>query len=343
MKTQISGQHIDTIGVQPPTILNTKFSPGLLSRAFFILLLIATTVATGAAQSIYVSNIVQFGSGSLAYINEYGPDGTLVNDDMLVFGGGREVTGLAWSAGSLFVPILNTGFSDTVNKYNANTAATDLLFHFNAGSVTNPQGAAVFGNLLFIATNGVTGVYNATTGAQITLLGGVLFPQYVAVSPGPGGTVNVFVTQVDIYGSVPPPNSGAIHKYTVSSTGALISGPTTLVPNLNFPEGIAVSSDGKTVYVVIPQTFSNFNVGEIDAYDTTTGIGAPLIKNMSGVPWDIAVSASNLFVTLSTANAVGEYNFNTGVYNPSFISGSGSNADLNYPRGIALGVGGPCM
>src|ERR1022692_953978 len=91
-----------------------------------------------------------------------------------------------------------------------------------------------------------------------------------------------------------------------------LTGPTQLVYPIDAPRGIAVSSDGKTVYVVINTDISGN--GQINSYDATTGLGGPLIKKMGGRPWGLAASASNLFVTLTDANAVGKYNFNTGVY-----------------------------
>ena len=89
MKTQISKQHTDSIEVQPPTTLNTYFKPGLLSQAFFVLLLITAIVVPGAAQGIYVaSNPEPYGK---AYIGEYKLNGTPVNPSLVKLPGNSYV------------------------------------------------------------------------------------------------------------------------------------------------------------------------------------------------------------------------------------------------------------
>jgi len=177
--------------------------------------------------------------------------------------------------------------------------------------------------------NNSIGVYNATTGAAInSQLASINDPQYVAARPGSQGYVDVYVTS--LFGQS---GNGSIQKLQVLPTGALVSGPATLVGNLNYPEGIAISPNGQTVYVVIPSE-SNGS-GEVDAYDHLTGIGGALIQNISGVPWDIACSGSDLLITLNYIDAVGDYNLINQMYNASFITGS--NTGLNFPTGITVG------
>jgi uncharacterized repeat protein (TIGR03803 family) len=304
-----------------------KVSLGRLSRAFCTLLLIAGVVAPGAAQSIYVDN----GTGSSSYIAEYSPNGATINANLLSFGSGNtSLHGLAYWAGNLYVP-LDNGFASnsTVDMYNANTLLQSPTFNF-PGNI-QPAGIAVTENLLFVIGNGSgVSLYNATTGAAINaLLATINYPQYVAARPDGQGNVVVYVTSCDVNGA---PNSGSIQKLTVSSAGALVSGPTTLVANLNYPEGIALSANGQTAYVVIPSTDSNPAVGEVDAYDTTTGNGEALIANMAGLPTDIARSGPDLLVTLNTAFAVGDYNLTNQTYNPTFIT-----AGISHPTGITVG------
>jgi hypothetical protein len=327
MKTQISKQHATTLGVQRPTILNPKINSGLLWQAFVMLLLIAAIVVPGAAQGIYVSNNKAQAVVSSAYFGEYKLDGTPVNIDL----GGKGhsvVQGITVFGSSLIVPFydfyLSYGANGSVWEFNAETGQ---LFSYGVFPILNsPRAAVVSGGYLFVLYNyGNVGEYDPKSGATInpTLVNDFGNGEYIAASPGPGGTVNLFMS-----------TTNSIEKITVSGNTA--TPPTTLVSGLNYPAGIAVSEDGNYVYVVIPQSPGHHNVGEIDEYDATTGspVQVPLVSNISGGPWDIAVSGSNLLVTLKDGNAVGEYDASTGAtVNASLITG------LDNPLGIAVTPG----
>ncbi len=299
-----------------------KVSLRLLSRAFCGLLLIVGIVAPGAAQSIFVTNTAGI---EPAQVSKFSPTGTAINYSFLTFYN-DSVPAVAYYGGYIYVAVNNT-----IGKYNASTAAQDSTFAFaGTGSVI---GVAVSGNLLF-ATDGVSwvGVYNATTGAAIkTQLAAINFPEFAAAALDGQGNVDVYVTSWGVGGS----KSGSVQKLSVSSTGVLQSGPTALVGTLNYPQGIALSENGQTVYWVIPSTYSNNALGEVDSYDITTGVlTAPMtnLSNMPGEPWDIACNGPDLLITVQYLDAVDEYTIATQQYNPNFIGGQ-----LNFPRGIAVG------
>jgi Concanavalin A-like lectin/glucanases superfamily len=331
MKIQISKQHTDSIDVQLPTTLNPTFSLGLLSRAFVMLLLIAAIVVPGAAQGIYVaSNPEPYGK---AYIGEYKLNGTPVNTSLFKLPGSSYVAdGFAVFGSNLLVPIgQNYLLNGMVSEFNAITGMNNSSFP--SLTLPLPRAAVVSGGHLFVLYLGTIGEYDATSGYPInaTVTTVPNLARSVAASPGPGGTVNLFVT--DEGGS---PNIGSIQKITVNPSTGTVTSSSTLVSGLNSPQGIAVSEDGHYVYVVIPYSNSYSSTGEIDEYDATTGspVHVPLRANISGIPWDLAVSGSNLLVTLGGSNAIGEYNVSTGTWNPSLVTG------LYLPTGIAVPPGG---
>ena len=123
----------------------------------------------------------------------------------------------------------------------------------------------------------------------------------------------------DIY--VVNSSTGTIGEYTTS--GAVVN--TSLIPGLNWPDGIAVS--GSNLFV------ANTDSNTVCEY-TTSGavVNTSLI---SGVNWPtgIAVSGSNLFVSTGNYGRIGEYTTSGAVVNASLITG------LNSPYAIA--VSGP--
>ena len=328
MKTQISKQHATTLGVQRPTILNPKINLGLLWQAFFMLLLIAAMVVPGAAQGIYVANNVNTLATSTTYFGEYKLDGTPVNTDLAGIGH-SYVQGFTVFGSSLVVPFMDLyrwnsyGYNGTVYEFNASTGQLFLWDSFP--TLTNPRAAVVSEGHLFVLYSlygygSTIGEYNPTTGATINAtLAHVNNGQQIAASPGPGGTVNLFVTS----------EQGSIQEITV--TGGTATAPTTLVSGLYYPEGIAVSEDGRYVYVVNVWTASDHNHGQIYQYDTLTGRLTLLVANIPG-PFDIAVSGSNLLVTQNFT--IGEYDATTGAtVNANLVTG------LQSPSGIAVTPG----
>ena len=122
----------------------------------------------------------------------------------------------------------------------------------------------------------VIGEYDATTGVAINPFLSTLsnMARSIAASRGPGGSINLFVTG---YGS------SSIQEITVS--GSVATPPTTFISGLHQPQGIAVSDDGQLLYVVVPSD------GKIYEYNAVWGsFVRTLVSNISGTPWDIAVS-----------------------------------------------------
>ena len=329
MKPQIYQLHANRLAVQPSTIFNPKTNLGLLWRALIMLLLIAAMVAPGAAQGIYVSNNPHSGTRQ-AYIGAYRLNGTTVNSSLVTMPSNSFVEGLALSGLNLFVPStdLNTN-AGTVRGYDA-TNGNPTGFSL---SMQHPHAVAVLEGKLFVAnlSNGIS-LYDATTGTPLNLSLIHSNVGYIAAAPGPLGTVNLFVTYPGW-----TPHSGSVQELTVKNNAVVLGSQRTLVSNLDYPQGIAVSEDGNHVYFVIPNTNPLTTDGEIDDYDVLAQTWRRLVPNISGTPWGLALSgsnwggSSNLFVTLRDGNAVGEYTTYGTTVNAALI-----NNGLDYPLGIAV-------
>ena len=262
-------------------------------------------------------------------IGEYTINGAAVNPSLVTMPSSSTVWGLAVLGSSLVVPVWDYyQYSQRVDEFDASTGAQ---LPFTVGYLSEPYFAVVSGNHVFVLySGGRIAEYDATSGATINgWLANVIFGKYIAASPGPGGTVNLFVTSNKDYSGWGS-NTGSIQKITVvPSTGAVTSS-STLVGGLNYPEGIAVSGDGRYVYVVVVASFTDGTFGHIYKYDATTGwpVRVPLVANISGTPFDIALSQEEeLLVTLNTGNAIGAYDAVTGLtVNARLITG------LNRPR-----------
>lgn len=343
MKTQITKQHTHAVAVHPQTTRNcqkmkTNSPPnarsgvGLLARVLLIFLLAAATVIPGAAQSIYVSNNTGF-SGQppgQTFIGEYQTSGEPVNTSLIQIPN-SGVTGLAASGWNLLLPVQDgNSTASRVSQYNISTAS---LVNSLTGFLFSPIDVAVSGQYLFVLYSDISegelptvGLYNASTGAVINPNVTYIYPgQSIAVSPGPAGTVNLFMTA----------DFGAIYTCSVSlSNGTGCTNPTMLVGNLSNPLGMAVY--GSDLFVVE----GGENFAGIQEFNTTTGVGG-WTTAVAGGPVHIAVSADIantpdpvLLVTLQQGNAIAEYDAITGKpVNTSLVTG------LSGPTGIAVGAG----
>ncbi len=336
MKTLISNRRTSAVEVHPRTTLRTTFIPGLLSRASLMLLLVAAFVLPGAAQTVYVSNYGNFGQGNGSFISEYYADGTLI-PSFTISNYFYETWGFAASGPSLIVPVesLSPVFPGWVGEYDgANGNLLGTLVNF----VNTPHGAAVSGSFLFVLyDSGTVGEYWAATGQPInTMLGAVPAGQagaYIAAAPGLNGSVNVFVTAEGVLGQ---PNTGSVQQIEVTDpvTGTA-NAPVGAVSALTYPAGVAVSADGRELYVVTaeaPNGPAGLYACPVSNFPCSPTSSLTQLNISNSVPTDVAVSGSNLFVTLNTANAIGEYNLNTKAWNPTW-------AALTAPLGIAVGPG----
>jgi len=335
MKTQTSKRHTDALGVQRRTILTSMLNPGVLWRAFIMLVLTAAIVVPAPAQGIYVSNNPSVGVywTYQAYINEYTFGGVKL-PFLVTMPAKSWVDGFALFGPNLRVPYTNPSTDyGTVNGYSATTGAPDPSFTaFPTAPLWSTRSAAVLGRHLFVLYGYGIGEYDATTGSPSVAnpLPSTYSGNYIAASPGPGGTVNLFVTENN-----GRPNNGYIQEFNVDPSLGTVRSSRTFAPGLNFPQGIAVSEDGNYVYVVLPN--NNLpNTGEIDKYDAATGapVQVPLVSGISGAPYAIAVHGSNLLVTLRDDNAIAEYDATNGsqIYFPP-VTG------LQFPTGIAVTPG----
>jgi hypothetical protein len=308
---------------------------GLLPRAGLgLLVLLLTSAMPGTAQTIYVLNGINVGGNygnHVSTIGEYTIAGKAVNT-ALVTAPGADMESIALAESltvngvpgpKLFVTDSNT---NVVSVYDAATGA--LVKGSLVPTLSQPHSLAVFESNLYVSSG--NGIYqcNAATGTGCFFVGSVTFGQFMAAASDGLGGVNLFVTSS---------NSGSATPYTGSvvlfniSAGNVLTKNASFISGLNFPEGIAVSANGYTLYVAT----DNATIGEYSAKTPNSPIYASL-DNVGPyiAPYGIAVSGTHLFTTLNPigAGAVGEFSSNVAndPVNASLITG------LSYPTGIAV-------
>ncbi|MRR59448.1 MAG: hypothetical protein EG824_14760, partial [Deltaproteobacteria bacterium] len=328
------------------TTRNATSNLGPLRLALLFTLLLITATPVTAAEIYVTTNTGTFGSpATLNRIYKYTVSGGVATPSIpspLVTFSQASTTFLAVSGSQLFAARENVfpSFNDSIDVYNAITGAS-VKVPLVTGPKQRFRDVKVSGSHLFVAGSGsAIGEYNANTGALVNaVLAAVSFPQNMAVSPGPGGVVNLFVSSNN--SGAATPGTGAIYKFTVSATGGVAtpSTPSPLVSGLMFPTGIAVSPDGSKVFVLqdgpAPPPFSSDPTkSTISEYDANTGapVKVPLVTGLNR-PFDIAADESNLFVTLPVSGTIAEYDVNTGApVKVPLVSG------LSSPRGIEVEV-----
>jgi hypothetical protein len=236
--------------------------------------------------------------------------------------------------------------SGTIGDYNALTGAVKnaaLISALNA-----PGGIAASGSYLFVLVGGGIGEYNATTGGPaVATLPIVPFAQAIAAETDPSGSGStlLFVTSF-VAAAGAGASTGSIYEFTVSPTGLVTSSSRPLFAGLTSPTGIAVSgsalyvvrSTGATTEPIDEYTFSTSATGVVTAGTSTPSF----IAGIAGTPTYLAVSGSNLLVTLagtppgtpgtSGSGMIGEYNTATGATVTPFPLVKG----LTDPIGIAV-------
>jgi 6-phosphogluconolactonase (cycloisomerase 2 family) len=235
-------------------------------------------------------------------------------------------TGLVVSGKFLFVA---SSGNNTVRQYEASGSGTWFISGF-----ATPTGIAVSpdGKFLFVADwNGTQAIgrYDADTGAgsmwQTTAtqfdLGN---PSALAVS---ADSKTLFVAHWQ-QGSPLFNNAGhgSVSTYN-ANTGTVDKD--NFITGLSFPSALAVSADGKTLFVV---NNTQSPEGFISTYNTSGGLtNANLITGLPS-PKGIALSDNTLYVIVNTGGTGGVRTYTTSgkLLNPDFIT------NLNQPYGLAI-------
>jgi hypothetical protein len=297
------------------------------------MMLLLISAMSGTAQTIYVLNGINIGGNygnHVSTIGEYTAAGTAVNT-ALVTAPGADMESIALAESltvngapgpKLFVTDWN---NHVVSVYDAATGA--LVKGSLVPTLSMPYSVAVFESNLYV-NDGGGAIYqcNAATGAGCFPVGNVTFGQFMAAASDGLGGVNLFVTSN---------NSGSGNPYTGSvalfniSAGTVVTKNASFISGLDYPEGIAVSADGNTLYVAS----GDATIGEYSAKTPSSPIYASLDSvGAYNTPYGIAVSGTDLFTTLNSIGKVGE--FNAGIandpVNASLITG------LSNPTGIAV-------
>jgi len=232
-------------------------------------------------------------------IGEYTTSGATVNAAL--------VTGLAGaqkivvSGPDLFVAEFGNGTvgGGTIGEYTTSGAPVNAAL---VSGLNLPVGIAVSGSNLFVTNaatvldgnNGTIGEYT-TSGATVnaSLISGLVAPMAIAVVGS-----DLFVGDSNAAGS-----AGVIREYTTS--GATVNA-SLITTNGRFPVGFAVSGSNLFVLFEGQNTVACSGTGCNGVAEYTTS-GATVNANLitlGGVPGDIAVSGSNLFIA---DNGIAEY------------------------------------
>ena len=295
-----------------------------------ILLLLLGAALSGKAQTIYVLNGINVGGNygnHESTIGEYTAAGVPVKTALVtVPGADMESIALAESltmngvpGPKLFVADLN---NNVVSVYDAISGA--LVNGSLVPKLVAPRAVAVFGSNLYVL-NGLAGngIYqcDAATGTGCIAVGNVTFGQYLAAATDGAGGVNVFVTSNNSGSGTA--NTGSVALINISAAG-VTKETRNFITGLNYPEGVAVSVDGSTLYVTSGS-------GLISEYSVASPSTSVLLDNVGyPAPYGLAVFGSNLLAALNSTGEVGDFSANTAnTGNFSLITG------LSYPTGIA--------
>jgi 6-phosphogluconolactonase (cycloisomerase 2 family) len=208
-----------------------------------------------------------------------------------------------------------------IGKYSVSdgTVTSSTASFISTTGLNAPDSILVSGTSLYVANFGdsTVGVYDVDTGAgNSSLVTSQIYEPYgMAVS----GT-SLYVANFEYAAS-------NVNVYN-ATTGTL--GHYELINGLSNPAGLLISgsisgSDGPVLYV------ANASGGSVGAYDLDNGDQVVSFTLAATTPYGLAVSGTNLFVTLQSSDKVAEYNAATGVLeNGSFITG------LDSPEGLAI-------
>ncbi|MGA2439614.1 MAG: PEP-CTERM sorting domain-containing protein [Tepidisphaeraceae bacterium] len=238
---------------------------------------------------------VQFSHGN---IGEYSSSGATLNASLASVPLDWNAESLAVSGSDLFV-----AGNGAVAEY---TTSGTLV---NASLIPIAGAIAVSGSDLFVANGGTVGEYT-TSGATInaSLLSGLSYVNAIAVSGS-----DLFILSTSNSGNV------SIGEYTTSGTTVNAS----LISGLYEDDPVDLAVSGSDIFV------PNYNKGSISEYSTSGGtINPSLISGLGGGPVGIAISGSDLYVTIPK-DGIGEYTTSGATVNASLVSG-------NFPWWIAV-------
>jgi hypothetical protein len=230
-------------------------------------------------------------------------NGTVINPAFI--SGLAVPQGIVISGNYVFVVNHNIGHvanhnNGTIGEYNLD--GTVVNASLISGLTNGPEGIAISGTNLFVASYG-SGVGKYSTS------GAVINPTLISL-----GADGIAVSGTNLYVAN---NAGKIGKYNFDGTVVKAS----LISGLSLPAGIAIS--GTNLFV---PNFGNGKIGEYGLDGST--INASLISGLSG-PNGIAINGDVLYVLNGGNGTVGVYGLDGTVINSSLISGLTNNAP-NY-------------
>jgi 6-phosphogluconolactonase len=265
----------------------------------------SATVTTGAhpygvavspdGKSVYVTAPPISGSpGGEIWQYDVGVGGALTAKATSHFAtGGTNPTWIAVSPDSASVYVTNTS-SSTISQYDASPTDGTLTAKSTptvattggpGGIAVSPDGKSVYVTNQTGGSSGLISQYDVGPGGKLSAKSTATVasgqnPFGIAVTPD---GANVYVADY-----ADPSTAGAVSEYGVGAAGALVPKAPRDVAAGKGPEGIAISSDGTSVYVV------NSGEGTVSQYDIKTGgVLAPKTTktvDAGSAPFEIAVS-----------------------------------------------------
>lgn len=217
-------------------------------------------------------------------------------------------------SGDVFVTV-NNGSTGTIAEYDTsgNAVNTNVV---TSSSLANPQGVAVIGNDIFVASEDNNTVSEYTTSGAAANASAV-------IATGLDSPIGIATDGTDAY--VASENGQLISVYNTS--GQLVTHWSTSAESL-YPEWIAVS--GGDVYVAGLEF--NLGIGDVVAEFTTSGalVNGSLIYNLSG-QLGIAASGSDLFI--EDPNGISEYSTSGSLVQSDIVSSTDDFEDVAISGG----------
>jgi 6-phosphogluconolactonase (cycloisomerase 2 family) len=263
------------------------------------------------------------------HVSQYniGPTGALTPKTPAAVLTGQDPTGIAVTPVGKSVYVANFG-GDTVSQYGVGpggglTPKTPATVAVPGGPIrvaVNPDGRSVY----------VTNVSNTVSQYDVGPGGGLTpkTPLTVAAGIDPVGVAvspdgkSVYVSNNDFFAV-----AGTVSQYDVGPGGGLTPKTPPTVAAVHQPEGVAVSPDGKSVYV------TNLGAGTVSQYDVGPG-GAltpktPATVGAAGGPYAIAVSPDGFSVYVANFGDSSVFQFSVG---------AGGRLTAKTPATVAAGL-----
>jgi DNA-binding beta-propeller fold protein YncE len=204
--------------------------------------------------------------------------------------------GIAASGGELFV---TNRYTQTVSKYGVSGAPINAPLM----STREPTAIAVDDGFIYVASFGYSTVSKYTTA------GVLVNSNLISPLPGSQGFMTIAVADGKVFTTSLGNNGGYLSVH--STSGAPIN--TSLISDLNYPAGLAVS--GNSIFI------SEVNSSRISKYALDgTLIAQSLIPDLHA-PRGMAIVGDDLYVVNAATHSVGHYTTSGATINGSLITG----------------------